>query len=180
MENFESKIDIEWDETKEIRAELNEFQKEIMKENEPEIEAIKEAIGSLQSFKNLPLTINYPITSKEKITQKKFPQKLDMWPKPFWNKWKNIKWEIVDDPDPLMICLDNRKFTITPDIWSISKIDVNQWNINLDVSKFWVKLTSQIYDPERMTKLLIILWTHTSGLNTDIAWTPRAIVKEVK
>lgn len=180
MENFESNIDIEWDETKETRAELNEFQKEIMKENEPEIEAIKKAIGSLASFKNLPITINYPVSSKEKIDQKKFPQKLDMWPKPFWYKRKNIKWEIINNADPLMICLDNRKFTVTPDIWSISKIDINQWNISLDVSKFWVKLTSQVYDPERMTKLLIILWTHKSGLNTDIAGTPWAIVKEVK
>ncbi len=173
-------IDIGWDVTKETRAELNEFQKELIKENEPEIEAIKKAIGSLKSFKDLPLTINYPASSKEKITQKTFPQKLDMWPKPFWDKRKNIKWEIVDNADPLMICLDNRKFTVTPDIWSISKIDINQWKINLDVSKFGVKLTSQIYDPERMTKLLIILWSHKSGLNTDIEWTPWAIVKEVK
>lgn len=180
MENFEPNMDIGWDDKKETRAELNEFQKELIKENDPEIEAIKKAIGTLKSFKDLPITINYPLSSKEKITQKKFPQKLDMWPKPFWDKRKNNKWEIVNNADPLMICLDNRKFTVTPDIWSISKIDINQWNISLDVSKFWVKLTSQVYDPERMTKLLIILWTHKSGLNTDITWTPWAIVKEVK
>jgi hypothetical protein len=55
----------------------------LIKENDPEIEAIKKAIGTLKSFKDLPITINYPLSSKEKITQKKFPQKLDMWPKPF-------------------------------------------------------------------------------------------------
>jgi len=62
---------------------LNEYQKELLKDNEPEIEAIKKAISSLKSFSDLPLTIDYPLSSKEKITQKKFPQKLDMWPKPF-------------------------------------------------------------------------------------------------
>lgn len=180
MENFESNIDIKRYEIKKTKAKLNDFQKEIMEENEPEIEAIKKAIGSLKSFEGLPVTINYPLSSKEKITQKKFPQKLDMWPKPFWDKRKNIEWKILNNADPLMICLDNRKFTVTPDIWSISKIDINQWKISLDVSKFGVKLTSQVYDPERMTKLLIILWTHKSGLNTDIAGTPWAIVKEVK
>lgn len=180
MEKFENNIDSWWDVTKETRAELNEFQKELIKENGPEIDAIQKAIGSLKSFKDLPLIINYPITSKEKIVQKQFPKKLDMRPKPYWDNRENDKWEIVDSPDPLVIWLDNRKFTVTPDIWSISKIDINQWHINLDVSKFWVQLTSQVYNPERMTKLLIILWTHKSGLNKDIEWTPWAIVKEVK
>ncbi|MEI8253202.1 MAG: hypothetical protein WCG25_05675 [bacterium] len=54
----------------------------MIKENEPEIEAIKKAIGSLKSFKDLPVNINYPISSKEKIAQKKFPKTLDMRPKP--------------------------------------------------------------------------------------------------
>jgi hypothetical protein len=55
----------------------------LLKENGPEIDAIQKAIGSLKSFKDLPLTINYPISSKEKIAQKKFPKKLDMRPKPY-------------------------------------------------------------------------------------------------
>jgi len=180
MEKFVERVDTGWDTTKETRAELNKFQKEIMKENESEIEAIKNAIASLESFESFPIKIKYPTSS---IDQKKFPQTLDIRPKPYLNEWKNErkndKWETVS-PDPLMICLDNRKFTVTPDIWTISKININQWNISLDVSKFWVKLTSQVYDPERMTKLLIILWTHSSWLNTDITWTPWAMVKEVK
>jgi hypothetical protein len=43
-----------------------------------------------------------------------------------------------------------------------------------------VKIKTEIYDPARMTKLLILLWTHKSGLNTDIESTPWAKVKEVK
>ena len=180
MEKFENNIDLEWDITKETKAELSGFQKELMKENEKEVEAIKNAISSLKSFKNFPLIIKYPESSKEKIDQKKFPQKLDIRPKPSWNKRKNDKSEIVNIPDPLMIYLDDRKFTITPDIGTISDVKVDQWNIALKVSKFGLVLWNEIYNPERMTKLLIILWTHKSDLNTDIEWTPWAIVKEVK
>lgn len=180
MEKFIERVNPSWDITKETKAELNDIQEKLIKESWPEIQAIKDAIASLKSFKDLPLIINYPLSSKDKITQKKFPKTLDMWPKPFWDKRKNIEWKIVNSADPLIICLDNRKFKVTPDIWSISKIDISQWNISLDISKFWIKLTSQVYDPERMTKLLIILWTHWSWLNTDIANTPWAEVKEIK
>lgn len=160
---------------------LNEYQQELM-ENKIEINTIKEAISNLKSFEDIssPLIINYPPSSKTKIDQKKFPKKLDIRPKPYWNKRKKMNWEIVNTADPLIICLDNRKFKVTPDIGSISKIDINQWNINLDVSKFWVKLTSQVYDPERMTKLLIILRTNKNWLNKDIEWTPWAIVEEIE
>jgi len=180
MENFEPNIDDGWDDTKETKAELNEFQRELIKENEPEIEAIKKAIGSLKSFKDLPVNINYPISSKEKIAQKKFPKTLDMRPKPVWDRRKNNKWEIIDSPDPLIICLDGRKFTITPDIGKISDIGITMWNIKLQISKFGIVLKNETYDPDRMTKLLIILWTHKSGLNKDITNTPRADVKEIK
>lgn len=179
MEKFENSVDIAWDWKKEIKSDFNMLEEKVIIENSAEIDAIKRSIESLKSFEDLPITINYPISSKEKINQKKFPQKLDMRPKPFGKKWKKIDWNIIDNPDPLMICLDNRKFTVTPEIWTISSISIRNWIINMDVSKFWIKINSQSYDAERMTKLLIILRTHKNWLNKDIEWTPWAIVKEV-
>jgi hypothetical protein len=55
----------------------------LIKESGPEIQAIKNAIGSLKSFEDLPITINYPTSSKEKIDRKVFPKKLDIRPKPY-------------------------------------------------------------------------------------------------
>ena len=63
---------------------------------------------------------------------------------------------------------------------SFNSFSIHALQLILQISKFGIVLKNETYDPDRMTKLLIILWTHKSGLNKDITNTPRADVKEIK
>jgi len=168
MEIFENTIDNYEHKTKE---ELNKLENEIL----PWVDDIRKTISKLTSFNGLPININYT----DKSEKNRLPQILDMWPKPFWNKRKNIDWKTIENPGYLMICLNNRKFKVSPDVWKINNINIKEWSIILEI-KVWFLSKDESYNPERMTKLLILLRTHTSGYYKDIPWTPRASVEEIK
>lgn len=147
--------------------------------NMEELLAIQTTVNQMKSFNDFPLTIQYPESSKDKITNKQFPKTLDIWPKPT-NEWrKDETGNRLETPDPLIIVLDNRKFTITPEIGSISKIIIQNGKIILDISKFGVIIKTEIYDSKRLTLLIIKIRNHTSGKGNDINETPRAIAIEL-
>ncbi|MCF7834463.1 hypothetical protein K9M48_00210 [Candidatus Gracilibacteria bacterium] len=184
MEVFGTKDNIdqqkEQEKEKKTKIKLDALKNELMKGNEIEIESIKKSILSLKSFKDFPIVIKYPESSKEKIDQKKFPQKLDMRPKPFGDKWKNIDGEITNSPEKLFIKLDNRKFIVDPDIGYVSNIIIDQGNIDMHVSKFGILFRKELYTPERMTNLVMILWNHQMGYDTDVTPGDLVDVREVK
>lgn len=168
MEKSENTIESDNVKTKE---KLYKLENEIL----PWVEDIKKAISNLKSFNDLPISISY----SEKQEANKLPETFDIRPKPFWNKRKDISWKAIEKPDYLMIFLNNRKFKVNPDVWTINNINIKQWNIILEI-KVWFLLKDEKYNPDRMTKLLILLRTHKSGYNKDITWTPRASVKELR
>ena len=141
----------------------------------PWTEDIKKTIARLKSFNDLPIKIDY----KDKQETNNLPKTLDMWPKPFWNKRKNIDWKTIEKPEYLLMCLNNRKFKINPDVWKIDNVIIKEWSVILEL-KVWFLWKDETYNSERMTKLLLLLRTHTSGYNKDIPWTMLATVKEIK
>lgn len=168
MEKLENNIE---NNDSKIKDQLNKLEEEIL----PWTNDIRQTISALKSFNELPIKISY----KNNVESNKLPKTLDMRPKPFWDKWENIDWKISEKPDYLLISLDNRKFKIIPELWKIDNITIKEWSVILEI-KVWFLWKDEKYDSDRMTKLLILLRTHTSGYNKDIYWTPRASVKEEK
>jgi hypothetical protein len=142
-------------------------------ESDPRISTLKNKIAWLKSFNDLPLKIDYQIINHPISSKESLPTTIDIAPKPLGKK-RILDGKEVKKPDPVIISLNNRKFSVTPDIGGISKIAIENGGLIMETT-----FKNETYNAARLTKLLLLLRRYKWPKNQDIAWTPLAQAREI-